>query len=104
MFIEFYSSDCQACSEIAPTWTELAQDVKDISKLKIANFNIDFNDAPDMQITRVPTIMLVENGQIKEPLFYELNNLNKLTDFKKFLYKHSTVYKTARVGEFPSFD
>lgn len=66
VLVDFWASWCAPCRRIAPVLEELSDELK--GKVKIAKINI--NDDPDLaykyKINTIPTMLLFENGKVKD--------------------------------------
>jgi len=63
VFIELYAPWCGHCKSLAPVWKELAEKVKGVSSVVIANCNADDNDVAHVwSVSGFPTIVLFPSG------------------------------------------
>ncbi|KXN66536.1 hypothetical protein CONCODRAFT_80467, partial [Conidiobolus coronatus NRRL 28638] len=73
-----YTTFCSACSQLAPVYEELAQQVnEEDSSFNFAEVNIENNNALSMKffITRVPTLVMIKNGKA-----YDLSEIPRNVD------------------------
>lgn len=70
VLVDFWAPWCGPCKMQAPILEELAKDLKD-KAIKIAQINIDENKelAESYSISSVPSLMLFNNGEIKEQVY-----------------------------------
>lgn len=68
VLVDFWATWCAPCRMLAPTISELAEDYAD--KIKVGKVNIDDEQELAMKygIVSIPTVMLFENGEVKETL------------------------------------
>ena len=68
VLVDFWAAWCGPCKMIAPFVTEIANENE--GKIKIGKINVDEEPELAMQfkISSIPTLMLFENGQIKDML------------------------------------
>lgn len=68
VLVDFWATWCAPCRMLAPTISELAEDYAD--KIKVGKINVDDEQELAMKygIVSIPTVMLFENGEVKETL------------------------------------
>ena len=66
--VDFWATWCGPCKMIAPFVTEIANENE--GKIKIGKINVDEEPelAVQFKISSIPTLMLFENGQVKDML------------------------------------
>ena len=68
VLVDFWASWCGPCKMFSPIVDEFAEENQ--GKVKVGKINID--EEPDLaaqfRVMSIPTAMLFENGQVKEPL------------------------------------
>ena len=66
VLVDFWASWCAPCRKIAPVLEEISNELQ--GQMKIAKINI--NDDPDLankyRIQSIPTMLLFENGKVKD--------------------------------------
>ncbi|MCL1913423.1 MAG: thioredoxin [Eubacteriaceae bacterium] len=68
VLVDFWASWCQPCTYIAPIIDELADKYE--GKVKVGKLNVDESIAVavNYQVMGIPTILIFENGEIKQQL------------------------------------
>ncbi len=66
VLVDFWAEWCGPCKMIAPLLDELADEYA--GKVKIGKVNVDENQelAANYNVTAIPTLLLVKNGQVVE--------------------------------------
>ena len=66
VLVDFWAEWCGPCKMIAPLLDELADEY--VGKVKIGKVNVDENQelAAKYNVTAIPTLLLVKNGQVVE--------------------------------------
>lgn len=88
VFVKFYAPWCGHCKSMAPAWEQLADELKDVSGLFIADFDATANEVDGVDIRGFPTLKLYKGGQ---PVDYDGGR--DLESFKTFLKENSVTYK-----------
>ena len=99
VLVKYYAPWCGHCKALAPTWEELAEDVKDIEDLVIAKFDATANEVAGLEIRSYPTLRFYPKAN-KEGVDYK-EVLRDLPTFKKYLSENSSAYQHARPGGGP---
>ena len=87
VLVEQYAPWCGHCKNLAPTYLELAESLKDVKTLVIAKMDATVNDAPsDYKARSFPTIHFFPAG--KPGMVYKGGRTKQ--DFIKFLQEHAT--------------
>lgn len=68
VLVDFWATWCGPCKMIAPFVTEIANENE--GRIKIGKINVDEEPelAVQFKISSIPTLMLFENGQVKDML------------------------------------
>ena len=68
VLVDFWATWCGPCKMIAPFVTEIANENE--GKIKIGKINVDEEPelAVQFKVSSIPTLMLFENGQVKDML------------------------------------
>lgn len=98
VLVKYYAPWCGHCKALAPTWDDLAEQVKDIDDLIIAKFDATANEVAGLDIRGYPTLKYYPKND-KSGLDY--NGERDVEDFKKFLSENSSAYQAARQGQAP---
>ena len=80
VLVDYWAEWCGPCKAIGPVLEDVAPDYD--GKVRIVKMNIDENPntPPKYGIRSIPTLMLFENGAVKETKLGALSK-NQLTDF-----------------------
>lgn len=88
VFVKFYAPWCGHCKTMAPIWEELAQELKSVEGLVIADFDATANEAQGVEIQGFPTLKFYKNGVAQD-----FDGDRQLDSFKDYLKEHSTNYQ-----------
>ena len=68
VILEFWATWCSPCKTLSPVLDELEKEMA--GKIKVIKVNIEDSDAPisEYKIKSVPTILIINNGEIVERL------------------------------------
>ncbi len=91
VFIKFYAPWCGHCKSMAPAWEQLAEELKDVSGLVIADFDATANEAEGVDVQGFPTLKFYPKGAKSSPL--DFDGGRDLEGFKNYLKEHSPAYK-----------
>ena len=89
VLVKYYAPWCGHCKALAPTWDDLAEQVKDINDLIIAKFDATANEVNGLDIRGYPTLKYYPKND-KSGLDYSGDR--DVEDFKKFLSENSSAY------------
>ena len=91
VFIKFYAPWCGHCKEMAPAWIELAEELRNVPGLLIADFDATANEADGVEVEGFPTIKFYPKGEKSTPIDFEGDR--NIDEFRKYLKEHSEAYK-----------
>ena len=85
VLVDFWAEWCGPCKAIAPTLTELADELD--GKLKIAKVNVDNNQelAGQFGVRSIPTLLIMSKGEVKEQMVGALNKADMLAKLNPHL-------------------
>lgn len=65
VLIDFYADWCGPCKMMSPIIDEIAEEVGD--KIKVGKINVDENQelAMEYEVMSIPTIIILQNGEVK---------------------------------------
>ena len=68
VLIDFYADWCGPCRMMAPIIDQIAEEMSD--KIKVGKVNVDENQELAMEygVMSIPTIVIIENGEVKNTL------------------------------------
>ena len=68
VLIDFYADWCGPCRMMAPIIDQIAEEMVD--KIKVGKVNVDENQELAMEygVMSIPTIVIIENGEVKNTL------------------------------------
>ena len=68
VLIDFWAAWCGPCQMLSPIIDEVGEELKD--KVKVVKLNVDENPetSKQYQISGIPTVILFENGEMKEKI------------------------------------
>ena len=68
VLIDFYADWCGPCRMMAPIVDQIAEEMAD--KIKVGKVNVDENQELAMEygVMSIPTIVIIENGEVKNTL------------------------------------
>lgn len=68
ILIDFYADWCGPCRMMAPIIDQIAEEMPD--KIKVGKINVDDNQELAMKygVMSIPTIVIIENGEVKNTL------------------------------------
>ena len=96
VLVKYYAPWCGHCKALAPTWDQLAEEVKDIEDLVIAKFDATANEVAGLEIRGYPTLKYYPKDN-KAGVDYSGDR--ELDDFKKWLSENSSAYQAARASQ-----
>jgi protein disulfide-isomerase A1 len=91
VFVKYYAPWCGHCQQMAKTWIDLAEHVKDVPGLVIAEMDSTENEAEDLDVPGFPTIKLYVKGKKNESVEYEGDR--EIFNFKDYLWENSPAYR-----------
>ena len=67
VLVDFYADWCGPCKMMSPIIDSIAEEMRDV---KFGKVNVDENPelAEKFEIMSIPTIVIIENGQVKQTL------------------------------------
>ena len=68
VLVDFFATWCAPCKMLAPVLSKIAEEYKD--KVKVGKVNVDENQELAMEygVMSIPTIVIIENGEVKNTL------------------------------------
>ena len=68
VLIDFYADWCGPCRMMSPIIDQIAEEMQD--KIKVGKVNVDENQELAMEygVMSIPTIVIIENGEVKNTL------------------------------------
>jgi len=93
VLVKYYAPWCGHCKALAPTWDQLALDVKDIPDLVIGKFDATANEVAGLEIRGYPTLKFYPKGS-DDAIDYQGGR--ELDDIKAWLSENSEAYKAAQ--------
>lgn len=76
---------------MASVWQQFAEETKSIDNLLIAEFDMQYNEIPGLEIEELPTLILFTNGDLNNEIRFKMNQFN-LGSFRSFLKVKSPVF------------
>lgn len=100
VLVKYYAPWCGHCTALAPSWTKLGEDVKEVKGLVVAKYDATKNENEEVQVESFPTIKLYTKAD-KKGIAVEFNRDEgkAVNSLKNFLRKNSASYKAARPDE-----
>ena len=83
VLVDFWAEWCAPCKMLAPTLEEIAKDLEE--KILICKVNLDENQdlASDYSIKSIPTLLLFDNGKLKDTKVGLLSKIDLLNWIKQ---------------------
>lgn len=83
VLVDFWAEWCAPCKMLAPILEEIAKDLED--KILICKVNLDENQdlASDFSIKSIPTLLLFDNGKLKDTKVGLLSKIDLLNWIKQ---------------------
>jgi len=94
VLVEFYAPWCGHCKKLEPEYTALAEEWKANSNVVIAKVDATENDAPGVDISGFPTLMLWKSGDTK-PITY--SGKRTQSDLSEWISKQTGESASAKV-------
>ncbi len=91
VFIKYFAPWCGHCQEMAPLWEELADELKDVAGLVIADMDATNNEVEGMDFEGFPTLKLYQKGSKTAPI--EFDGDRTIEELKKYLLENSQAYQ-----------
>ena len=91
VFIKYYAPWCGHCQQMAPMWEELANELKDVQGLVLADMDTTSNEVEGLELEGFPTLKLYLKGKKTAPLEFDGDRTPE--DLKAYLKEHSTAYQ-----------
>lgn len=91
VFVKFYAPWCGHCKSMAPAYEQLAEELKDVPGLVIADFDATANEVEEVNIEGFPTLKFFVKGAKDAPLAFE--GERDLEGMRNYLKEHSPAYK-----------
>jgi len=97
ILMKFYAPWCGHCKALAPVWEEVAEELKEVKGLKIANFDSTANEAAGVEVQGYPTLKFYKNGSKDAPMAFEGGRTKE--EIIDWLKQNSEAYKAHLAGK-----
>lgn len=86
VMVDFWADWCMPCKMMAPTLNEIADELKEDDRRKIAKLDVDKNQATAQKyaIRNIPTLVIFKDGKEVSRIVGVKNKRFLLDEFKKF--------------------
>ena len=91
VFIKFYAPWCGHCKKLAPLWDKIAEELKSVPGLVIANFDATANEVEGLNVRGYPTMRLYKKGEKNAPV--DFDGERDIEGMKQWLKSKSSAYK-----------
>jgi len=91
VFLKYYSPECHHCQDMKEAWKSLAEAVKDVPNLLIAEYDQSANENENAGADYLPTMRFFRSGAKDMPQDY--NKARTVEGWIEFLKAHSPAYR-----------
>jgi len=91
VLVKFYAPWCGHCKKLAPIWEQVAEELKDVPNLVIADFDATTNEVEGLDIKGYPTLKFYAAGKKSSPI--DFDGERGAEDIKNWLKEKSGAFK-----------